>query len=145
MFVKLLYNMLQRKKNEGTSRTTRLSRTRRTLGIRRLRRIRGRCTSPTQKTQKRYLTLKQPTHTIQLKINTPKQTHIDVFNNCTLFEMDDIPKYMVLNPLFLQKQHKSYTDRFYDSVVERLRELETILVDVMPTSFPPAEQVKNML
>jgi len=61
--------------------------------------------------------------------------------------MDDIPKYMVhvLNPLFLQKQHKSYTDRFYDSVVEGLRELETILVDVMPTSFPPAEQVKNML
>jgi len=35
--------------------------------------------------------------------------------------MDDIPKYMVMNPLFVSKRN-CYIDRFYDSVIERLRE-----------------------
>jgi hypothetical protein len=38
-----------------------------------------------------------------------------------LFEMDDTPKYMVMNPLFVSRR-KCVTDRFYDSVIERLRE-----------------------
>jgi hypothetical protein len=35
--------------------------------------------------------------------------------------MDDIPKYFVMNPLFVSRR-KCVTDRFYDSVIERLRE-----------------------
>jgi hypothetical protein len=35
--------------------------------------------------------------------------------------MEDIPKYMVMNPLFVSRR-KCVTDKFYDAVIERLRE-----------------------
>jgi hypothetical protein len=35
--------------------------------------------------------------------------------------MDDIPKYMVMNPLFVSRR-KCVTDRTFGTVIERLRE-----------------------
>lgn len=57
--------------------------------------------------------------------NRQVNTHIDLFSDSSVFQMEDTPKYFVMNPLFVERR-KTYTDRFYDSLRKKARFLKSI-------------------